>query len=117
MDGIIEAIRKKRTELGYSQEFVADNVGVDTSTYNRFESGKNKKTDMHLIGKVAEFLKMQLYISIGDGEPHFLAKEDGAGYSLPALKDIESLKARITVLERENKLLERVLNAIERSQK
>ncbi|MEN9445172.1 MAG: Helix-turn-helix domain [Bacteroidota bacterium] len=40
MQKIIERIKSRRCELGYSQEFMAEKLSLDTSSYARIESLK-----------------------------------------------------------------------------
>ncbi len=40
-DLIVELVRKKRRELGFSQEYMGCKLGQTTMAFNRFENGKN----------------------------------------------------------------------------
>lgn len=40
MQGLGEAIRKRRRELGYTQAFLADYAGISTSFLSELENGK-----------------------------------------------------------------------------
>ncbi|MBL0302268.1 MAG: helix-turn-helix transcriptional regulator [Cytophagaceae bacterium] len=47
-----ENLRKLRNKINYSQEFMADKLGMDHSSYNRLENGK-QKLKMEDIPKIA----------------------------------------------------------------
>ncbi len=40
----LKAIREKRLKLGYSQEYMADKIGISQGAYSKLESGKTDLT-------------------------------------------------------------------------
>lgn len=56
---IHENLRKIRTSRNLSQEFVAESIGVSTSSYARYESGKTGITIEHVIA-LAKLYNMSL---------------------------------------------------------
>ncbi|HMG94372.1 MAG TPA: helix-turn-helix transcriptional regulator [Chryseolinea sp.] len=54
-----ELLRKIRRDANVSQENVADEIGVDATTYGRYEKGETQIKFEHVV-KLAEFYKMSL---------------------------------------------------------
>jgi len=53
-------IRKLRGEKGFSQEYMATQVGVSQRTYGRFETSQSK-IDIEMIAKIAKVLDIDPY--------------------------------------------------------
>ena len=64
---IIEIIKKKRIELGYSQEYMADKLGISQSSYSRKENGTEKMSVVEL-SKIVDILGMSLSLSDSEGK-------------------------------------------------
>ena len=54
MQGLGEAIRKRRRELGYTQAFLADYAGISASFLSELENGK----ETIQLGKMMEVLSL-----------------------------------------------------------
>ena len=83
MKNIIENIRTLRELKGYSQEYLADLIGVTQSAYARFERGATK-TDLKTVSLVAKTLNMSIvdiitypekYINIKDASKELISSE------------------------------------------
>lgn len=51
---IIKNIVEIRNKLGYSQEYMADMIGITQTRYSRFERDKDTKLDYKIIEKIAK---------------------------------------------------------------
>lgn len=78
-DSIGEIMRKIRVSKNYSQEFVAERVGVEVTTYSRYESGRTQPR-FEVIVLLAELYKMTLDDLQHYGDPNFKASEVGVEY-------------------------------------
>jgi transcriptional regulator with XRE-family HTH domain len=69
-----------RTSLGYSQEYIAVEMGMSQNNYSRIESGKCKITVQQL-QRLAEILnkKIEDLFKLPDELKHLLQKEIGVG--------------------------------------
>lgn len=52
-------IKGARTRLGYTQQYVADQLGITVLSYRNKESGKVRFTDSEMVG-LAEVLQLSL---------------------------------------------------------
>jgi len=59
MKNILENIRILRESKGYSQDYMAELIGITQSVYARFERGATK-TDLKTVCAIAKALKMTL---------------------------------------------------------
>lgn len=55
----MESLKKVRESKGLSVKYMADKLGVDRSTYWRYENGK-RKISIETIKKVAEILDVSI---------------------------------------------------------
>lgn len=55
----VKLMKEKRKELRYSQQQIADILGVSRVSYARWESGKSEPLGAHL-EKLEKFLKVKL---------------------------------------------------------
>ena len=78
-DSIGEIMRKIRVSKNYSQEFVAERVGVEVTTYSRYESGRTQPR-FEVIVLLAELYKMTLDDFQHYGDPNFKASEVSVEY-------------------------------------
>jgi transcriptional regulator with XRE-family HTH domain len=83
MKSVIENIRILRESKGYSQDCLAELIGITQSSYARFERGATK-TDLKMISLVAQALEMNLidiitypekYINIKDASKEVATTE------------------------------------------
>ena len=74
MKNIIENIRTLRESKGYSQEYIAELMGITQSSYARFERGATK-TDLKMIALIAKTLEMSLIDVITHPEKYVNIKE------------------------------------------
>jgi transcriptional regulator with XRE-family HTH domain len=65
-----ELLRKIRRDANFSQENVAEEIGVDVTTYGRYEKGETQIKFEHVV-KLAEFYKMTLDEFYHYGEKKF----------------------------------------------
>lgn len=65
-----ENLRKIRTLKDFSQEYVAEHIGVSTSSYARYESGKAGINIDHVI-KLARLYRMSIDEIVHFGDPSF----------------------------------------------
>jgi transcriptional regulator with XRE-family HTH domain len=68
--GIINNIRKKREEKGYSQDYMAESLGITVKTYARLENGQGR-----LLVKIIDDLSKILEVS-----PYELIKFEDYNY-------------------------------------
>lgn len=61
----IEHLRKLRNEKGLSQEFIANQIGIGQSTYQKIEAGEVKITMVRLI-QIAEILETPIENFLSD---------------------------------------------------
>jgi len=59
MKNIIENIRILRESKGYSQDYMAELIGITQSSYARFERGATK-TDLKIVSLIAQVFEMNL---------------------------------------------------------
>jgi len=78
MKNIIENIRKIRESKGYSQDFIAELMGITQSAYARFERGATK-TDLKTVSLFAQALEMPLVDVITYPEKYINMKETPQG--------------------------------------
>ncbi|MBO4670867.1 MAG: helix-turn-helix transcriptional regulator [Bacteroidales bacterium] len=72
MDKFHENIQKVRIKLNLSQEVIADKMGIDRTTFNRFETGKTAlfSKNMRKFAKVVELSEEE--ILLGDNPSGYL---------------------------------------------
>ena len=104
MDKLHENIRRVRIKLGYSQDDMAEKMGIERSTYSNFELGKTK-----LFGKSMT----RFAAAVGLSEEEILLDETAltAGYlQSGVLEDrIDALEAKIDLV---NNKLDAVLSIL-----
>jgi len=74
MKSIIENIRTLRESKGYSQEYMAELMGITQSAYARFERGATK-TDLKMVSLIAQTLEINLIDIITYPEKYVNIKE------------------------------------------
>lgn len=67
---LLENIRRVRKKMGYSQESLAYDLGIETSTYSKIENGKIH-LKVYMLEKIAGILK----VKISDLYPSLLKDE------------------------------------------
>jgi len=92
MKNIIENIKILRESKGYSQEYMADLIGITQSAYARFERGATK-TDLKTVSLVAQTLEMNLIDLITYPEKYINVKD--ASKDIPALEPEVILQVKI----------------------
>ncbi len=109
-------IKKLRSEKGYSQEYLADRLGVSQATLSNIESGKTKP-DIDVVKNVCEELEVAILELIEDRKTVYQENnEQAVGYIADTQnfyvsdKLIEQYEARIKELqERIGELKEEVV--------
>lgn len=91
MDKLHENIKSVRIRQGYSQEQIAEEMGIDRSTYNKFESGKTRLFTPNM---------MRFKAAVGMSEEEILLGDHPKGYLREgSLEDrIEELSLKIDML-------------------
>lgn len=74
-----EILRKIRVNKNWSQEYVADEVGVDISTYARYEKGETS-VKFEVVVKIAELYKMTLDHLYHYDDPDYKVNEPRESY-------------------------------------
>lgn len=78
-DDLPEILRKIRVLKNYSQEYLAEQIGVSLSSYARYEAGK-VEIDFYSVLKIARLYKMSLDELVHYGDPNFKAEDIKAEY-------------------------------------
>jgi transcriptional regulator with XRE-family HTH domain len=73
-----EKLRKIRVFKNFSQEYVAEQIGVSLSSYSRYEGGR--AIDFDLVVKLSTLYKMSIDELYHYGEPGYGIDEDQVGY-------------------------------------
>jgi transcriptional regulator with XRE-family HTH domain len=74
MKKVIENIRILRESKGYSQDYIAELIGITQSSYARFERGATK-TDLKTVSLIAQALEMSLIDVITYPEKYVNSKD------------------------------------------
>ena len=101
MDRLHENIRRVRMRLGYSQDDMADLMGIERSTYSNFELGKTKLFGSSM-SKFASAVKMSEEEILLDGGPLT------AGYL-----NAGGIEERLDAMETRLKAMEASIGAVE----
>jgi len=123
-----EKIRELRVRKGFSQENMADELGMSTTNYSYIESGKVNLT-IPKLEKVAKILEMDIFeiLSLGEKNIFYIPQHTETGInngyvinnSTPndyqmVLKENEFLKEKIKFLETENENLKKINALLEK---
>ena len=122
MDWIIAKIRSFRQNLGYSQQYMAEKVGVDIRTYGNWERGTNEITISNL-KKIADVLNIELaeiwdqtkWVSkpFTQEDKHLILEETVAPYYSKSNTDqTERLIREVEILKEQNLALTRAYNEL-----
>jgi len=112
MKDVVEKIRLKRIEKGFSQEYVAGKLDLAKSAYSRFEQGSTKKIDLILVEQIAKILDTTVSDLISTEGDFLTVNEQRAKY-LTVTQQVEQQKERIEILEREIKLQSKLIEMLE----
>ncbi|WP_396142917.1 helix-turn-helix domain-containing protein [Flavobacterium sp.] len=72
-------IRKKRTEKGFSQEFLAEKLKISQGTLSNIESNKSKP-DIDLLKSISNLLEVDIYDLIEETKLKQVNKDNSVGY-------------------------------------
>lgn len=78
-DDFPEILRKVRVLKNYSQEYVAEQIGVSLSSYARYEQGK-VEIDFYSVVKIAGLYKMSIDALVHYNDPDFKVEEPRSAY-------------------------------------
>lgn len=78
-DDIGELMRKIRVHKNLSQEHVAEEAGIDSTTYSRYERGETQPK-FETVVQLAQLYKMTLDEFYHFGDPNFKAEESKPDY-------------------------------------
>lgn len=117
-------IRMFRTLRGYSQEYMADQLGMQQNSYSRIETGQNKKIAPEILKKIAEILGVTI-ADITSNEPIIIQNQasnngtQGIGYIenfYPEQKELyeKFLDAKDKEIERLSKQVESLMKLLEK---
>lgn len=76
-----EILRKLRVIKNWSQEYVAEEIKVDISTYSRYEKGETS-IKFDVVVKIAQLYKMTLDELYHYGDPTFNVSEPSESYRI-----------------------------------
>jgi XRE family transcriptional regulator, regulator of sulfur utilization len=93
MDEIIEKIRLLRLQKGYSQENMAELLGVSTTAYGDIERGKTELT-LNRIGQIASVFQTSVGDVLGITSPLTLLEQEKSQLEFEKLQ-IENEKLRL----------------------
>lgn len=125
MNWVIAKIKSIRQALGYSQQYMADKIGVDIRTYGNWERGINE-INLPNLKKVAEVLKVDIkelwdeekWVSKSFKKPETVStvEEQKTFYRAATAIPVECksivdlLEKEITILKEQNLALTRAFN-------
>jgi transcriptional regulator with XRE-family HTH domain len=107
MKNILDNIRIIRESKGYSQEYIAELVGITQSAYARFERGATK-TDLKTVSLIAQVFEMNLIDVITFPEQYVNIKDISKEDETPEPEII--LQIKITG-DKKNQILKTVLES------
>jgi XRE family transcriptional regulator, regulator of sulfur utilization len=102
-------IRKLRESKDYSQQNMADELGISTSAYSKIETGKTDPSIGRLYA-IAKILDVDV-ISFFPEPSLIVSKAEETGTSFATKKDIEELHFTINRMKQEIAALKTMLNA------
>lgn len=99
----IELIRAERIRKGYSQEFIAECLGLSQAKYSRFENGRIH-IDTSTLGKLLDILEINLFqaIELSDMQQIFLDAHHNDKYRKDKSNDDEQYLRQIIKEELKN---------------
>lgn len=111
-------IRTLRTQKGYTQEAVADMLGIQQSTYSNLENNKGK-LDLNLIEKVATIFEVDIFdLFKEEGFTFYNHKNKGGNYGFVinqlSEKLIEQYELRIQEKDKEINELKNIINDLKK---
>ncbi len=113
---VADKIRKLRVQKGYSQEYLADRLGISQKTYSNIEAGKSR-LDIRLLDDLAEVLEVGVEeLLFSDKTINQVNKDNAVGYGyvetlhILSEKLIEQYEKRIELLEKEIENLKKQIN-------
>ena len=121
MNWVIIKIKSVRQALGYSQQYMAEKIGVDIRTYGNWERGTNE-INLTNLKKVAEVLKVDIkelwdeekWVSkpykLDGSESHNTFSESQEPYEADSA--VSKMKKEIEVLKEQNLALTRAYNEL-----
>jgi transcriptional regulator with XRE-family HTH domain len=94
-----ERLRKIRVLKNYSQEFVAEQIGVSVSSYARYELGK-VDIDFYSVARLAKLYKISIDTLFRFGDPGYTLEEMNMEYqakdSVTVIVELDGSEATFT---------------------
>jgi transcriptional regulator with XRE-family HTH domain len=84
-------IRKKRSERGFSQEFLAEKLNISQGTLSNIESNKSKP-DINLLQDISKILEIDVYDLMEEINLKQVNKDNSVGYMAEKQKIVVSEK-------------------------
>lgn len=115
MKNVYETIRKARTAKGFSQEYMAENLGISQRQYSRLENGESEITLSYLdkISKQLDIKLSELFTEVmqeNHGQKGGFANAANIIINEASEKLIEQYKARIKDKDEEIQHLKKLLD-------
>lgn len=91
----IEKIKRIRIEKGYTQEYMAEKLFIDTVNYGRIERGQSKLTIDRLF-KIAEILNVKVEDLLKVKNDEHLTAERILNFEIKILRELKKIKKILT---------------------
>lgn len=90
MDTVGQRIRKRRDELGWSQEVLAEEIGIHRNTLAKYETDSNIPTDVVILCRLATALQVPLEYFLTDECLEILSKNPAHHASRRLVKQLNT---------------------------
>lgn len=98
---IFHKIRKERDKRGYTQEYMAYELGITPRAYQNIETGRNKSITLEMIQKIATIFDMDLLslLKENDGVTQIAGNISGDNNNQLVISDKAKMKYTIETLQ------------------
>jgi len=108
MNTIGTRIRKIREEQGIKQEYIANEMNITQSSYDRLEKDDNRLTATKLI-KISEILNVSISVLFGEKAANVIHENKGDNAQAQIGTYVQQDKGHIDSLKEENRFLRKIL--------